>query len=685
MGSKTTGKWRDILDQSYAWALGHANLLTLLALLALTLAHIIQNLYFISQDHVFLFSDGYALRATEVHWSLKEGGLAAYPRFPFPPFVLLITNLFFAIFGISLDAARWSQQLFTVILIPSVFYIGYRVAGRTTGLLAALIAASSPLMLNTSRGYFLDYGQTSLTALAFALLLASDRFSRRSLSIVLGVVVGLAMLAKWSAIIFLVFPLAFLLAPSLWGILGNSRGRLLFAWSVLYLLATASLAYLFINSRMAAANSPTGFVDYLLYVLLPAATFLAGIWGLRRISGKPPEEGSPLARSINFLLTITVAFLLFAAWAIWSADFFIAKIIINANPITSSSNVSKGLLVVLSNHTAFALPLLLGGISVTFLLKDRSLEKLVWPLNLLFVLAVFLWLGAHPAPRYSLALVVCSAVVIARFAATSSQPWVRRGATGFIVLLSTLSLLGWVVPKAPLTEVSRDHWELLLHHHNFGMAILAPERPTPALTWRDRKNRPAWGTEPASQDLRLYEMVQHDMELAAREFARWDSSRILAINQLNLVDIEGWFVPSVSPKDMLLEQAMDLDRTTASLTLGDKILAMTIGEMTGTARADAVFDGTNVPAHLLVVQARQFVVLHGTAMDLTPVANALAEQFGGPPLHSTSWLSELGYGVTLWHFPTTKAEGTNGYLPLIRDLAEPLHWRDVRRSFRGQQ
>jgi 4-amino-4-deoxy-L-arabinose transferase-like glycosyltransferase len=680
MGSKATGKWRHSLDRSYGWAVGHANLLTLLALLALTLAHVIQNLYFISQDHVFLFSDGYALRAAEVHWELHEGGLAAYPRFPFPPLVLLTTNFFFAIFGISLDVARWSQQLFTIILIPSVFYIGYRVAGRSAGLLATLIAASSPLMLNTSRSYFLDYGQTSLTALAFALLLASDRFSRRSLSILLGIVLGLAMLAKWSAIIFLVFPLAFLLAPSLLGILGHLRGRLLFGWSILFLLATAGLAYLFISSRMAASDSPTGGVDYLLYVLLPTATFLAGIWGLQKMSGKPPEEGLPFSRSINFLLTMTVAFLLFAAWAIWSADFFIAKVIINANPITSSSNVSKGLLVVLSSHTAFALPLLAGGFAVTILLHDRSLEKLVWPLNLLFVLVVFLWLGAHPAPRYSLALVVCSAVVISRFAVTSSQPWVRRGATGFVVLLSTLSLLGWVVPKVPLTEVSRDHWELLLHHHNFGMAILAPERPTPALIWRDRKHRPAWPEEPAPQDLRLYEMVQHDMSVAAEQFAIWDSSRILAVNQLNLVDIEGWFVPSVSPKDMLLEQAMALDRTTASLTLGDKILAMTIGEMTGTARADAVFDGTNVPDHLLVVKARQFVVLHDGAMDLTPVAKALTAQFGGPPLHFSSWRSALGYTVTLWHFSATYAEPDAEYLPLLRNLAEPLRWRKIHRS-----
>jgi len=662
---------------------GHANLLTALGLLVLTLAHIIQNLYFISLDQVFLFSDGYALRAAEVHWELKEGGLAAYPRFPFPPLVLLVTNVFFALFGISLDVARWSQQLFTLILIPSVFYIGYRVAGRTAGLLAALVAASSPLMLNTSRGYFLDYGQTALTALAFALLLASEHFSRRSLAVSLGVVVGLAMLAKWSAIIFLAFPLAFLLAPSLWGILGTVRGRLLLGWSIFYLLATAGLAFLFINARLNAADTPTGLMDYLLYVLLPAATFLAGIWGIERKSEPPPEEGSPLSRTINFLLTMTIAFLLFAAWAIWSADFFIAKVIINANPITSSSNVSKGLLVVLSSHTAFALPLLLGGFAVTLLLGDRSLAKLVWPMNLLFVLVIFLWLGAHPAPRYSLALVVCSAVVIARFAVTSGKPWVRRGATGFVVLLSTLSLLGWVVPKLPLTQVSRDHWELLLHHHNFGMAILAPERPIPALTWRDRKNRPAWGTEPAPQDLRLYEMVQQDMANAAKEFANWDSSRILAVNQLNLVDIEGWFVPSVSPKDMLLEQAMELHRTTASLTLGDKILAMTIGEMTGTARADAVFEGTNVPEHLLVVKAHQFVVLHDRRMDLNPVSKALTEQFGHPPVHSSSWLSELGYRVTLWQFPSSMTDSGKRHLPLLRKLAAPLRTREVHRSYQG--
>lgn len=657
------------------WSAEHAGLLSVAAIVALIAIHILQNLYFISLDGVFLFSDGYASRAAEVHWLLEEGGLAAYPRFPFPPIVFVVAHFFFKLFGVSLDVARYSQQLFTVILIPSVYYIGLKVAGRRAGFVATVVAASSPLMLNVSRGYFLDYGQTALTALAFALQLATERFSKRGLSLASGLAIGLAMLTKWSALFFLVVPLLLFIGPAFPAGLRSFKGRLLLGWSVGYLVATVVLANLFVGSRLAAPGAAPGLVEYSLHVLLPGAVFLAGVLAVV-LTGKRLTADSPEMRLVNFVLTMSIAFVLFAAWAIWSADALIAKAILDASPATSSSNMARGLLAVLSNHTSFALPLLLGGYAITLLPNGRTIEKLAWPLNLLLILPAFLFLGAHPAPRYSLALVICTAVIVANLVLFSNLRWLRNTATVLVLLLSAVSLFGWAfAPAAPLAEVSRDHWELLLHNQRLGMEILVPERPASIVQWRDRTLRPPWSKEESIRDGQLYSLFQLDMARAAQVLAGWDESRVLRINHLNFVDMEAWFQPTVSPRDVLLEQTMRRGRTAASLTLGDKVLGMSLGEMTGSNRAFAVFDGTRVPEHLLVLEAHQFLVLHNNRVDLGPVLQALSEQFGALPQQELSWDSILGYQVTLWQFQPTTGEARGGSLPLLRRLADPFRWR----------
>lgn len=660
--------------QLIAWARRHPTLLTTCGLAALALAHILQNLYFISLDQVAPFTDEYALRATEAHLRLTEGGLPAYPRFPFPPLVFLVTHLFFSLFGISLEVARSSQQLFTVILVPAVFYIGYRVAGRTAGFVAAVVTVCSPLVINVSRGYFLDYAQTSLTALAFALLLASNRYSRRGLSIALGIAVGLAMLAKWSAVFFLVIPLVMFVAPALPTTLGTTRGRLIFAWGLLTMLATLGLGLVFARFRLENAAPYSWTLRYALHVLLPVALFPAGLFALSRTRFGPPAPASPEARTVNFFLTLATTYAVFAAWVVWSADFFVAKLLVNVNPITDSATVARGLLRVVANHTPFALPLLVCGIALLLIAGERRLEKVIWPLNLICVLAFFQVLGAHPAPRYSLALVICTAVVVAYLVANSGQRRVRSVAATLIIALSLVSLIGWsVLPRKTLAEVPRDQWGVFHGNNNLGCTLLAPEGPAQAVAASSNRSNPHLVTLSLQRGLSLYQMLRSDMSRAAIQLANWDPSSVLAVNRLDLIDLQGWFEPpGVSLFDMLHIEAMSRHRTTASLTLADKLIKMAIMEMVG-LHSEEIFSVPEVPDHFLIVRAHQFMVIHDQTVDLNPVAAALTRQFGGSPIHEESWTSLLGFTVTLWEFPRTAEEAHNGNLPLLRTLTSPTN------------
>ncbi|MER3412370.1 MAG: 4-amino-4-deoxy-L-arabinose transferase, partial [Thermoleophilia bacterium] len=76
--------------------------------------------------------------------------------------------------------------------------LGRRLWGRGTGLLAALLVATSPMLASLFKDFMLDAPLTAMTALALYLLVRSQELARRGASIALGVACGLGMLTKWS-------------------------------------------------------------------------------------------------------------------------------------------------------------------------------------------------------------------------------------------------------------------------------------------------------------------------------------------------------------------------------------------------------------------------------------------------------------------------------------------------------
>lgn len=146
------------------------------------------------------------------------------------PCIYLFTVPVLQILGLGADQATAVNELFAVILIAAVYGLGRRIFDARTGLWAAGFCMLSPALAFNRVDYLLDYGLTTLILVAYTLLtlwwlalgitprldqsasLTSVPISPRTWvwSLGYGVVLGLAILAKPTSILFLLWPMAWL-------------------------------------------------------------------------------------------------------------------------------------------------------------------------------------------------------------------------------------------------------------------------------------------------------------------------------------------------------------------------------------------------------------------------------------------------------------------------------------------
>ncbi len=126
----------------------------------------------IQDAHIYLtkalqFSDTIQAGAVTGSWrSVSRLGFQGRP-----PLYQLLTVPFIWLFGRSMDAALSVNLVFQAVLIVSTYGIGSLVKNRRAGLLAALLVAAYPPVLNLSRMYLPHYAAVACVALSLWLLL----------------------------------------------------------------------------------------------------------------------------------------------------------------------------------------------------------------------------------------------------------------------------------------------------------------------------------------------------------------------------------------------------------------------------------------------------------------------------------------------------------------------------------
>ena len=137
--------------------------------------------------------------------------------FFYPPLVHIIGGIPAAL---ELPVFDWGpialNLLFVPLLAAGCFGVGRLVYGPAAGVLAAAFALGTPMVFSMFHVFLLDGPLAGAVAIALWPLLASERFSRRRESVLAGALLGMTLLVKPIAPVFLAGPVAVMLASGGW-------------------------------------------------------------------------------------------------------------------------------------------------------------------------------------------------------------------------------------------------------------------------------------------------------------------------------------------------------------------------------------------------------------------------------------------------------------------------------------
>jgi hypothetical protein len=188
------------------------------------------TVWWLTQDRrVPDFDEGHHLIfAFIVHAELAKGQLLApFTDFnDYPPLVHLVGAIGVFLGGLHESAVILADNVvFVPLLAGGCYGVGTIAYGRRAGLLAALFALGTPMIVSEMREYYVDPGEAAMVAVSVWAILASRRFERVGTSALAGLICGIGMLSKET---FALFVVGLILVVVLRGGWRNWRGLLAF-------------------------------------------------------------------------------------------------------------------------------------------------------------------------------------------------------------------------------------------------------------------------------------------------------------------------------------------------------------------------------------------------------------------------------------------------------------------------
>jgi 4-amino-4-deoxy-L-arabinose transferase-like glycosyltransferase len=171
------------------------------------------------------------------HHLLATGNLLGPLQFTsqYPPLGELVGALAAFVGGVNLAAPIIGENLlFVSLLVLGCYQTGKLLFGRWAGMLASVFALGSPLLIAQFHVFMLDAPETAWVSISIWLILASEDFSRRRLTVLAGLACGIGLLIK---VQFPFFVIGLVLAAALRG--GWRRRRQLELFAVLTLVVGA--------------------------------------------------------------------------------------------------------------------------------------------------------------------------------------------------------------------------------------------------------------------------------------------------------------------------------------------------------------------------------------------------------------------------------------------------------------
>jgi len=185
-----------------------------ICLIFIFLFHLTYNLLWIQEKYVPLSDEAYYfLYSLKIYNNFPQNFLLiAFSIHPARLTLFPLTALpFYLLLGPSLSTTIIVEGFYLLILLISSYLLGKKLFGEEKwGFLLTLVISSFPGIFVFSRLFYVEFPLTALVTLSFYVLLLTNFFKNRKISILFGICLGLTALMRDTFLIFLGGPLVFI-------------------------------------------------------------------------------------------------------------------------------------------------------------------------------------------------------------------------------------------------------------------------------------------------------------------------------------------------------------------------------------------------------------------------------------------------------------------------------------------
>ncbi|MBX3013965.1 MAG: glycosyltransferase family 39 protein [Caldilineaceae bacterium] len=248
------------------------------ALALLLLINVSAHLYWLGQNVVLIGRDasGHLERTAQIATLLRQiSPQTLFQALTYhdyrPPALYLFAQPFYQSFGHNMDSAQLTNVFLMALILLLTYGLAVQIVRPVVALLAVAMTAFLPILMGMSRLFYTENFLTAVFLLNLLALVKGNGFQRRGWALVWGITLGLALLVKWTAPIYL-------LLPTLWVLRAEVQTR----WSAYRARQPQSLGHYLPLQWRSLLVAAVGALVITLAVYLPnqalIRTFFLGDW-----------------------------------------------------------------------------------------------------------------------------------------------------------------------------------------------------------------------------------------------------------------------------------------------------------------------------------------------------------------------------------------------------------------------
>ncbi|MCE1245776.1 MAG: glycosyltransferase family 39 protein [Firmicutes bacterium] len=436
----------------------------LIVLVALTA---IYNVYWLGADKTPIFADevDHINFCQDYYFNLQQGKIVEYFLMPsayYPPLLYYVSSFLCLFFGHGYYTLVFSQILFHLILVLSVYAVGKLLWDEKIGLLAGILSMTYPLMVLLTHRYFQDVSLAAMTALALYLLYKSEEFGNKKFTWLFFIASGFAMLAKINFVFFISLPFFWFFICFIKKKWAETDNRKFIVLSIVFLPIVLFLGYEIADLiDVEDKASSLEILGTYLFSLLPTGIYLIFI-SFSKIKDKQLK---------TFFQGASVCFMM-----VWHFYFFhFANVMDMAKGQKAVGNNTSGfidfaqLFIQGYQGTGWFL-FTIAGIVFYLITKDKNRDRNILLASCFFIIVIH-YFFPFKENRYFMPLIAFSSPFMALWALRIKPVPLRWGALAVISGFVFFSLFGYNISNP---GAGNPWYNIYWNHSHFQLSTLAP-------------------------------------------------------------------------------------------------------------------------------------------------------------------------------------------------------------------